>query len=135
MRKQSVFIVLNLILFSSLIIGGGSFHFEDDLRPILAQNPPLEDYIINTLDLSDSGIAMRIGQNVNPHLGGKRIGPYIMRAKPKGSEGPFIWEITFETEQVFTGEDGRIVSDISDAREISEWINAVTIRVLDLEGY
>lgn len=135
MRKILNLALCLFFIFSCPVMGGGSFDFEDDLRPLLSQNPVLEEYIVNTLDLSESGIAMRIGQNVNPRFGGRRIGPYIMRAKPKGSEGPFIWEVTFETEQVFTDAEGKITSDMGDAHEISEWIGAVTIRVLDMEGY
>ena len=76
---------------------GGSF-IRDDLLHILEQQPAIAAWVVNGLDLDESGYAMRIGLNVNPNLGGLRVGPYTILAKPKGVRGPFTLEVTVETE-------------------------------------
>jgi hypothetical protein len=105
---------------------GGSFAF-DDLRPILHQQPALAQWLTGGLEFDQTGDAIRIGQNVNPRFGGRRIGPYVILAKPKGAAGPFTLEVTVETELVCRNAAGKAV-DVSKAQTIQETISAVTVR-------
>lgn len=105
---------------------GGSFSL-DDLKPILAQEPVIEKWLTDGLDLDETGDAVRIGQNVNPRLGGTRIGPYVLLAKPKGASGPFTLEVTVETELLCRNSAGKTV-DISKASVIEEKLSSVSVR-------
>lgn len=100
-------------------LAGGTFLLEEDLMPILAQAPATRDMLFSQYDLETWGVATRIGSNVNSHFGGKRIGPYIILAKPKGTPGPYTLEITIETKVLFLNSSGKRV-DISKARVIKE---------------
>ena len=106
---------------------GGSFSFEQDLRPILNQQPVLAQWLTGGLDFDQTGDAVRIGQNVNPRLGGLRVGPYVILAKPKGAAGPFTLEVTVETEIICRNQAGKPV-DVSQAQTIKEKFSSVTVK-------
>jgi hypothetical protein len=105
---------------------GGSFAFED-LQPILNQQPVLAQWLTNGLDFDQTGDAVRIGQNVNPRFGGRRIGPYVILAKPKGAAGPFSLEVTVETELICRDAAGKPV-EVSKAQTIQEKFASVTVK-------
>jgi hypothetical protein len=105
---------------------GGSFALED-LRPILQQEPVLAKWLTDGLEFAETGDAVRIGQNVNPRFGGRRIGPYVILAKPKGASGPFTLEVTVETELICRNAAGKDV-DVSKAHTIQEKFSSVTVR-------
>ena len=105
---------------------GGSFAFAD-LQPILNQQPGLAKWLTDGLEFAETGEAVRIGQNVNPRFGGRRIGPYVILAKPKGASGPFTLELTIETELRCRNAAGKAV-DVSQAQVIQENFASVTAR-------
>ncbi|HEY9072492.1 MAG TPA: hypothetical protein VIN67_00045 [Desulfobaccales bacterium] len=105
---------------------GGSFAFED-LRPILNQQPVLAQWLTGGLEFAETGDALRIGQNVNPRFGGRRVGPYVILAKPKGAAGPFTLEVTVETELICKNKAGKPV-EVSQAQTIQEKFVAVTVK-------
>jgi hypothetical protein len=105
---------------------GGSFAFED-LRPLFNQQPVLAKWLTDGLEFAETGDAGRIGQNVNPRFGGRRIGPYVIPAKPKGASGPFTLEVTVETELMCRNAAGKAV-DLSQAQVIQEKFSSVTVR-------
>jgi hypothetical protein len=105
---------------------GGSFALED-IKPLLEQEPVLAKWLTDGLDLDETGSATRIGQNVNAHLGGTRVGPYVLLAKPKGVAGPFTLEVTVETEISFLNAAGKSV-DLPKARQILEKMSSITVR-------
>jgi hypothetical protein len=119
----SVVLVFSL---SAAAWAGGSFALED-IKPLLEQEPVLAKWLIDGLDLDETGAATRIGQNVNAHLGGARVGPYVLLAKPKGSAGPFTLEVTVETEISFLNAAGKSV-DLPNARQIREKMSSITVR-------
>lgn len=106
--------------------GGGSFARED-LIPILGQQPAIAAWVAGGLDLDESGDAMRIGQNVNPNLGGLRVGPYVILAKPRGASGPFTLEVTVETELNCMDDNGNSV-ELEKAASIEEIFSSITVR-------
>jgi hypothetical protein len=105
---------------------GGSFALED-LRPILQQEPVMAKWLTDGLEFAETGDAGRIGQNVNPRFGGRRLGPYVILAKPKGASGPFTLEVTVETELICRDAAGKPV-DVSEAHTIQEKFSSVTVR-------
>ena len=95
--------------------------------PILKQQPVMAKWLTGGLEFAETGDAVRIGQNVNPRFGGRRIGPYVILAKPKGASGPFTLEVTVETELICRNAAGKTV-DISKAHAIQEKFASVTVR-------
>jgi hypothetical protein len=127
-RKGVCFLGLAVLvsLPGSAAWAGGSFAFED-LQPILNQQPVLAKWLTSGLEFDQTGDAIRIGQNVNPRFGGRRIGPYVILAKPTGTSGPFTLEVTVETELMCRNAAGKDV-DVSEAQTIQEKFSSVTVR-------
>ena len=121
-------IVVWVLICSCPVRAGGSFS-RDDLAPVLAQSPIVAEWIAGALELDETGDAVRIGQNINPHLGGMRVGPYVLSAKPKGAPGPFTLEVTVETKLVCLDAAGK-ATDIGKARRIREEFESVVVRPL-----
>lgn len=107
-------------LFSSITYAGGSFRLDTELMPILDKNHDLKMVVMNSFDFAESGGANRIGYNVNKILGGKRLGPYHLNAKPKGQEGDYTLTVVFHTEIEFIDQDGKETSNFKKAVEIKE---------------
>ncbi len=102
-------ILLSILIFGAFlpqVFAGGSFSFDIELEPILNQQPIIKDFVLKTFDIAESGWASRIGWQVNEKFGGRRIGPYCIKAKPKGSQGEYIFELIFHTEKIFLDKNG-----------------------------
>ena len=84
-------------------------------------------WLTGGLEFAETGDAMRIGQNVNRRFGGRRIGPYVILAKPRGASGPFTMEVTVETELGCRNAAGKDV-DVSQAHTIQEKFSSVSVR-------
>jgi hypothetical protein len=129
LRKGVFLLALALLvaLPGSMAWAGGSFSFEQDLQPILNQQPVLAKWLTGGLDFDETGDAVRIGQNVNPRFGGLRVGPYVILAKPKAAAGPFTLEVTVETEIISLNKAGKPV-EVSQAQTIKEKFSSVTVK-------
>ena len=112
------------------IQAGGSFLVEKELMPILDQLPDLKAYLFRNLEIAPSGFATRIGNDVNPKFGGRRIGPYIVKAKPKGIEGPYSMELIIHTQHIFLDSEG-FETDVKNANEIREKFMYIEYRPLN----
>jgi hypothetical protein len=99
-------VIIAFIIPGSVANAGGSFQI-DDIKPVIAQSPDIEKYLFTTLELAKSGDANRIGGNINPRLGGSRLGPYCIYAKPKGAKGKNTLEVCINTEYHFRDKTGR----------------------------
>ena len=108
---------------------GGSFLIDTELEPILNQKPILKNFILETFDLAESGWASRIGQQVNEKFGGRRLGTYSIKAKPKGQEGDYIFELIFHTEHIFLDKGGK-VTDLRNANMIEEKLKSIEIKLI-----
>jgi hypothetical protein len=117
------------ILCSSTVNAGGSFLMED-IRPILDQSPVVRNFLISTLDFEKSGDANRIGNNVNPRLGGTRLGPYCVPAKPKGKTGRNTMIVCIITEYIFRDKAGKICK-LEQAYSVNEKFISLDIKPAD----
>ena len=108
--KKLILIALITFSFPLALVAGGSFDLEKDLIPILNQKPDLKKTIFDSFDLHWTGGAGRIGLRVNERLGGKRIGPYYLKAKSKGSKSDFNLTIVFHTKVIFKDKNGKETS-------------------------
>jgi len=120
-------LALAVLLVQSPALAGGSFPVERVI-PLLQQDPELYHFLTSTLELSPAGWAPRIGTRVNENLGGTRIAPFTLRAKPKGSSGPWIFLLVIEAESQFLDAAGEPV-------EIHEWVTLLeTLQGVRLES-
>ncbi|MBK8325289.1 MAG: hypothetical protein IPL06_22155 [Betaproteobacteria bacterium] len=105
----------------------GSFDADVELMPIRRQVPDLWAALGQSFDLAKSGWANRIGTPVNAELGGRRIGPYCLAAKPKGAPGPNSWEICFNTEAKYSDARG-LPALLENAKSVEETFASVEIK-------
>lgn len=98
------------LLFSLTLpaFAGGSFATEQVI-PLLKQNSELYDFVSASLELDSGGWATRIGSRINEDLGGARIAPYSIRAKPKGSAGPWLFFLNIQAETTYLDSSGKDV--------------------------
>ena len=113
------------MLISAFAFTDGSFSTED-IEHILKQNPGLRAFLFEHMCISTSGLAKRIGSNVNERMGGRRIGPYELRGKPKGSTGPYIYKVVIHTLQKFVDKHGN-ATDLPLAVDVKETFDSVEI--------
>ena len=71
-------------------------------------------------ELDDNAIGGTIGNNINPRLGGTRIGPYRLRGRCKGSSGPMDLSITLNTTLTFLDAQGHETTRIATATHVRE---------------
>jgi len=132
MIKKRLALSIILILYTAAqAFAGGSFQFDTDLEPLLNQKPELKRLILETFDLADSGYTpSRIGRQVNKKFGGKRLGPYHLKAKPKGQKGDYIFELIFHTEHIFLDKNGH-ATELTDAEVIKEELKSIEIKLIE----
>jgi hypothetical protein len=118
-----------LLWAAGIASAAGSFLPEVELAPILDQVPSIRDFVYATLDLAESGSADRIGTEANRHLGGTRVGPYIIEARPKGSKGPSEFLLVFHTTYRFLDAHGAEV-ELAAATQVEERFDFLEIRPL-----
>lgn len=68
----------------------------EELASVVEQNPHLWAFLNSTLDIEERGTGGRIGSVENYALAGTRILPFHLRAKSKGTEGPYIYELELQ---------------------------------------
>jgi len=109
------------------VAAAGSFRPDVELAPVLEQAPAVRDFVLAALDMAESGSADRIGNDANAFLGGTRVGPYVIEAKPKGADGPFTLELVFHTVHRFLDASGAEVA-LGDAVRVEERFDFLEIR-------
>lgn len=131
--------VLQAVLLAALLItllllplparAGGSFLRDQELMAVLDTAPEVRDWLLESLDMAESGWAMRVGNDANPNLGGTRVGPYCLPAKPKGAEGDWSLELCVHTDIFWLDAEGR-ETDMDQAVEARETFEHLEIRPL-----
>jgi hypothetical protein len=104
----------------------GSFQVGIEFEPIRKQIPELWRALSESLELQQSGWANRIGKDVNPRLGGMRLGPYCVLGKPKGASGPYTLKVCFNTEYLWFDAAGN-KSTLEEATRVEERFVSVDI--------
>ena len=130
MIKKVLLSVLVFGVFIPQVFAGGSFSFNIELKPILNQHPVIKDFVLKSFDISESGWASRIGQQVNEKFGGRRIGPYHIKAKPKEYQGKDTFELIFHTEKIFLDKNGE-PTDLTKADIIKEKFKSLEIKFIE----
>ena len=78
-----------LLLAASLVcaapaLAGGSVTWSD-IEPLFSEHPAVRSLLTSSLEISPTGVASRFGHH-QPHLGGRRIGPYRFQVHRKSAE-------------------------------------------------
>jgi hypothetical protein len=104
---------INTLCFSMLMLcaisaaqAGGTL-IPEEIASVVDQNPDLWTFLNSTLDIRRGGTGGRIGSDQNLELAGTRILPYHLQAKPKGTEGPYIYEIELQGTNTYFDKHGR----------------------------
>ena len=112
--------VFALLVFFSLVTKGfadGSMSTEEVLA-ILKKNKVLHEYVTSTLELDSVASGVRLGRHFE-ELGGLRVGPYQLMAKPKGAED-FTMVLVVECSQEFVDKDGKVFDMDTDFEEATK---------------
>lgn len=124
-RSTHILVVLLIALTPFSSSAGGSFLI-DRVLPLIQQNSDIYHFVDSTLDLDRGGWATRIGSHVNEALEGARIAPYSIRAKPKGSSGPWIFYLIIEADTDFLDAQGKSVS-LGEGKTIKETLTGIKL--------
>ena len=124
-----MFFVFALLLALQTWAHASSSFYLEDIQPLLQQQPTLWAYLQNTLDIQNVGIAPRINSKENPALGGSRIAPYVLSAKPKGTPGDYTLTIEVRAETIFLDAHGKKVP-LKDGATIKEHLTGVLVRTI-----
>lgn len=116
-------LVLFIVPFSRSV---GSLSTED-ISPLLKQNAELFDLISSTLDLAPGAAGSRIGQSVNERLGGARVAPYYLLAKPKGATD-WVFDMRVDADVTYLDANGA-VTDLFGAYSYREALIGITLEI------
>ena len=129
-KNRTSLILLLIAVFPVGARAAGSFRYKEDLRPILEQRMELLGILENAFRFAGNGYAGRIGQSVNPHLGGTRVGPYTIQAQSKGGGQVMEYTITVHTRKIYLDAAGE-PSDLRNATQVVESFLSVEIQITD----
>jgi len=101
--------------------------FLSDLEPLLQQQHELWASVTAGFDVRNVGVCPRITVSMNKNWVGKWIAPYSFDARPKGSNGPFIFVIEIHAKTHYFDSKGKEVA-IGKAHDIKEDFESITIR-------
>ena len=122
-----VLVTLGFLCLSGGLWAEGSFSFDDELQPILNSIPEIKSYVLNHYSFASSGWANRIGNNVNPRFGGRRLGPYTISATAKDTSFNGAYEISFIPVVQYRDQRGRPTT-LENAYMIKEILQSVDIK-------
>jgi len=125
MNKRTVSFLTVLICAASAF-GGGTV-FDEEVETILNQRPELSNLVHSQFDFCNASwfADLRIG-NIYP-LGGRRLGPYQRRVRPKGSKGNFDLILTVNTYSKGLDDSGNEV-DVTKATKIDEQLISIDLK-------
>jgi len=102
------------------------------VRPILEQRPAEAKRLLQRYDFDAAGHSPHIGgDKVHPGLRGRRIGPYTLYARPKGSGGAARCKVIVKTEIQYWDAKGQS-TDVFRAASVTELLRDVSF--VDLEA-
>ncbi|NWK56278.1 hypothetical protein HW115_11705 [Verrucomicrobiaceae bacterium N1E253] len=134
MKTLCVFCLGLLVWMPSKLLAGGSVSYQDQVAPLLVQQPTLKKLIEKSFKLPDSGFATRLGNHFK-NLGGLRIAPYSFVVESK--DGKAKYNLTIHCETKFKLSNGELVSrdsgKIFEAVKVVEKVTHFTVAPLDEE--
>lgn len=129
MRVSRSLMVLAFMACTGIAEADGSIGFEE-VDAVLRQRPELRTYLVDTLCISNSGLASRVAGEYP--MGGSRLGPYELDAKPKGQAGPYVFRLIVNTSQTFFDKNGK-EADVTEAVRVKEILSSIELSELPIE--
>jgi hypothetical protein len=125
---KSIITALYFIVSASVALADGSA-IPEEFEPLLKQKKEIYEFVSAHLELDKHGSGDRIGQAVNPRLGGTRIAPFFVKAKPRGEkEWTLLLEIQAQVD--FLDEEGK-KSSLEEAVSIRETFTGIRLTPLE----
>jgi len=120
MQRFSTAAVIVLMFVSQAIYADGALTTADLLTNLAKSNPQLVQTLGEVFVLEDDASGVRIGTNINPRLGGTRIGPYKLHGHLKCCSEPKSLIVTLNTDLVFLDAEGHKSSNVATAASVKE---------------
>jgi len=125
MRRLVIFLlILSSLCLPCSSLAAGSVSWAE-IRTVLKQDSALLKFVETSLDCYSSGSGNRVG-GMFP-LGGKRLGPYYIRCRQKGSKSDYSLALVVNTSAKLLDDSGSEV-DITKATRIEETLESIQLK-------
>lgn len=125
-----LFFVLAFAVVPGFCVAAGTVSFSA-IAPLLAQKPQIREFLRSSLDMDQTvTAAVRFGRHFK-YLGGARMGPYIIRARPKTPQNAAPIEVVLCTDAKFFDGSGKPTRDKANAARFAETLTVVMLRDAD----
>jgi Ran GTPase-activating protein (RanGAP) involved in mRNA processing and transport len=125
--RIDLWVLLTCMLVPCVSTAGGTVGLAD-VEALLRQRPALRHFLMSSLELENTVMAaVRLGPHFE-HLGGARIGPYLLQGKPKGSKNGEPLEVVLCTQSRFLDGAGKPAADETKAAGVEEQLTVVMLR-------
>ena len=122
-------LLLVCVLVPGVCLGGGTLSLAE-IDSLLRQKPSIRNFLMSSLDMDDTVMAaIRFGPHTK--LGGTRMGPYVIQARPKTPKGASPLEVVLCTDARFFDASGRVTEDEINAVRLEEKLTFVILRDLN----
>jgi hypothetical protein len=120
------------VLLAGLVVPGasraGGTVGLDEVDRLLRQRPSLRSFLMSSLQLESTVMAaLRLGPHFE-HLGGARVGPYLLEGRPKGSKDGEPLEVVLYTQVQFLDAEGKVAAEETEATRVEERLTVVMLR-------
>jgi len=124
-----IFLLLVCVFVPGVCLGGGTVSLAE-IDSLLRQKPSVRNFLMSSLDMDDTVMAaLRFGPHTK--LGGARMGPYMIQARPKIPKDASPLEVVICTDALFFDASGRATEDEINAVRLEEKLTAVILRELN----
>ena len=104
--KAQTILFVTVCSLSRAAMAGGTLT-AGEVFAIIQQRKEISDFLASSLEFRCTAFAdVRLGGEVVPALGGKRIGPYTLWARGRGSKGGWTLQLTVETHATWQDASG-----------------------------
>jgi hypothetical protein len=125
--RMDLWALLAVLVLPTASRAGGTVGLDEADR-LLRQRPSLRRFLMSSLELENTVMAaVRLGPHFE-HLGGARVGPYLLEGRPKGSKDGEPLEVVLCTHVRFLDAEGKVPAEESEATRVEERLTVVMIR-------
>ena len=125
--RMDLWVLLAGLVMPSASRAGGTVGL-DEVDRLLRQRPNLRSFLMSSLQLENTVMAaVRLGPHFE-HLGGARVGPYLVEGRAKGSKDGEPLEIVLCTHVQFLDAEGKVAAEETEATHVEEQLTVVMLR-------
>jgi Ran GTPase-activating protein (RanGAP) involved in mRNA processing and transport len=123
-------VVPALLMAPAICLGAGTVGL-GEVESLLQQKPAIRNFLVSTLDMDPTVMAaVRFGSHI-PHLGGARMGPYMVQVRPKSPKDAPPLELVICTDARFFDASGNRTDDEMKAVRLEEKLTVVMLRQIN----